>query len=751
MLKITYALICTFEIAVLIMCGLKSRKYVETVGKSVEKLMYFSAVSSFGYMLTFISHDYFIDMIGFAIYLAFHGWMSYMMLSFTYDYIVRRKGQEFFINNKIMKAINIILLADTVFIGTNIFTEYAFKIEYIPFFDNSIAIYHPKPWFYIHAGLCALLFISSLVFFWMRIVKSPRMYQIKYGIITIIMVFILITNIVYMITDMPFDLSLVLHFFTAIAINHYTIEYIPQYLKDYMQRMALDKMRDFIIMFDYENNSSYMNINAQKFFGMKKMSLDYLKEKLKNSVVKDVNGNERIFINDYEELRDEYDKYLGCFYVLHEITNEKKLHDKYRYLATYDSLTGVYNRSFFLETAESFMKSNPEETYLMIVSDLRQFKAINDVFGSEQGDILLKKIAKKMIMSDDNNRVYGRIGSDNFALCMPKKNFDVDEYLIKSANTLKIENSNYMVVNHIGVYEVEDINIPVASMCDRAMLAINTIKDDMQREVAFFDKNLRDKILSEQEILKNIIPAFENMQFNIYLQPQFSHSTGKILGVETLVRWIHPDKGMIPPNIFIPMMEKSGLISRLDRYVWRLACAMLKKWKKQGIDIPVSVNISPKDFYYIDIYDEFMSLIKEYDIEPGQIKLEITESAVMQDVNNQIKLIKRLQSEGFIVLMDDFGSGYSSLNTLKDIPVDILKMDMKFLEKSENVQRSRDIMQVIVEMSNKLGMPVIAEGVETKEQADFLLNIGCDIIQGYYYAKPMPVSEFEEKYLNIIC
>ena len=363
----------------------------------------------------------------------------------------------------------------------------------------------------------------------------------------------------------------------------------------------------------------------------------------------------------------------------------------------------------------------------------------------------LKKIAKKMIMSDDNNRVYGRIGSDNFALCMPKKNFDVDEYLIKSANTLKIENSNYMIVNHIGVYEVEDINMPVASMCDRAMLAINTIKDDMQREVAFFDKNLRDKILSEQEILKNIIPAFENMQFNIYLQPQFSHSTGKILGVETLVRWIHPDKGMIPPNIFIPMMEKSGLISRLDRYVWRLACAMLKKWKKQGIDIPVSVNISPKDFYYIDIYDEFMSLIKEYDIEPGQIKLEITESAVMQDVNNQIKLIKRLQSEGFIVLMDDFGSGYSSLNTLKDIPVDILKMDMKFLEKSENVQRSRDIMQVIVEMSNKLGMPVIAEGVETKEQADFLLNIGCDIIQGYYYAKPMPVSEFEEKYLNIIC
>ena len=146
-----------------------------------------------------------------------------------------------------------------------------------------------------------------------------------------------------------------------------------------------------------------------------------------------------------------------------------------------------------------------------------------------------------------------------------------------------------------------------------------------------------------------------------------------------------------------------------------------------------------------------MSLIKEYDIEPGQIKLEITESAVMQDVNNQIKLIKRLQSEGFIVLMDDFGSGYSSLNTLKDIPVDILKMDMKFLEKSENVQRSRDIMQIIVEMSNKLGIPVIAEGVETKEQADFLLNIGCDIIQGYYYAKPMPVSEFEEKYLNIIC
>ena len=211
-----------------------------------------------------------------------------------------------------------------------------------------------------------------------------------------------------------------------------------------------------------------------------------------------------------------------------------------------------------------------------------------------------------------------------------------------------------------------------------------------------------------------------------------------------MVRWLHPTKGMIMPGVFIETFEKNGMIVKLDQYIWELACKQLKKWKDAGMeDKYISVNISPKDFYLTDIYKTFTELIAKYEIQPKNLKLEITETAIIMDLERQLELIEKLRKAGFVVEMDDFGSGYSSLNTLKDIPVDVLKMDMKFVEKSDNEQRSADILQMVIAMADKLGMSVIAEGVETKERADFLQSIGCDLIQGYYYSEPLTVDEFE--------
>lgn len=390
------------------------------------------------------------------------------------------------------------------------------------------------------------------------------------------------------------------------------------------------------------------------------------------------------------------------------------------------------------------MKNNPQEQYYIICSDIRQFKVINDIFGPEAGDRILRTIADSIRDADDHNRVYGRISGDSFAICMPACNFSEDSYFMRSGSTLRIKGINYPIVNHMGIYEVDDLSLPVSSMCDRAMLAISSMKNNVQQQIIYYDEHMRKEILQEQEILKDLTPAFEEKQFTIYIQPQFNHRTGEIAGGETLVRWKHPKKGLLKPQVFTSMMEDKGLISKLDRYVWRMACEFIKKLENQGKKISLSVNISPKDFYYLDLYREFMGLVKEYDISPAGLKLEITESAVIMDVPKQVALIEKLQAEGFVVEMDDFGSGYSSLNTLKDIPVDILKLDMKFMEKSKNTKRSADIVQMVVAMADKLGMPVIAEGVETKEQADFLGRIGCDIIQGYYYAKPMSMEEFEQ-------
>ncbi|MDE7138149.1 MAG: EAL domain-containing protein, partial [Ruminococcus sp.] len=274
------------------------------------------------------------------------------------------------------------------------------------------------------------------------------------------------------------------------------------------------------------------------------------------------------------------------------------------------------------------------------------------------------------------------------------------------------------------------------------------IKDSYQNIVAYYDSHLRDDFISEQKVISEFENAIETGQFRAYIQPQIT-ADGRINGGEVLVRWIHPD-GVIPPCKFIEIFEQTGLISRLDIYMWELACIQLDKWNREGrTDYYLSVNISQKDFYLLDVYEVITSLVDKYQINPESLHLEITETAVMNNPAVQLKLIQRLRDFGFIIEIDDFGSGYSSLNTLKDLTADVLKIDMGFLKDTENKEeRSKTILGMIVSLAKSLDMEVITEGVETKEQVNFLTEFGCDIFQGYFFAKPMPVGEFEEKYLS---
>ena len=243
--------------------------------------------------------------------------------------------------------------------------------------------------------------------------------------------------------------------------------------------------------------------------------------------------------------------------------------------------------------------------------------------------------------------------------------------------------------------------------------------------------------------------ALECGQFCMYLQPQV-HDDGKINSAEALVRWAHPTNGLIPPGKYIPILEKTGLVHKLDMYIWEKAIKKIADWKVLGInDMQISVNISTNDFYHIDIYKVLTGLVEKYDIDVNLINLEITESALMKNYEENIATIDQLKNYGFKIEIDDFGSGYSSLNMLKDIGADVLKIDMLFLRETENKIRSRKILKSIIDMSKALGMPVIIEGVETDEQLSYLKEMKCDMYQGYYYSKPIPVNEFEEKYLSL--
>ena len=407
------------------------------------------------------------------------------------------------------------------------------------------------------------------------------------------------------------------------------------------------------------------------------------------------------------------------------------------------------NKEYFIEKVEHRLKYDRFTSYYLIVSDIVNFKLINDLHGKAFGDMVLKRISddlRKYAAPDD---IYARLYNDHFILLVPKRHFDSDTYIGVFKNGVSyLNNFSYTLVGHLGIYEVDDLSLPVSVMCDRAFLALKTIKNDYKSDIAYYDDKLRLEVLQMQMLMNELPEALKSGQVQMYLQPQVKKN-GELVGAEALVRWHHPTKGLIPPSDFIQIIEKINIISDVDRYVWECACKKLAEWKANGNDnLSISVNISAKDFFTMDLYETFTGLVKKYDIAPKNLNLEITETAVIMDIDNQIQLLDRLRNAGFVVEMDDFGSGYSSLNMLKDICVDVLKIDMAFLQKSKNDEKSHIILEQIIRLAKELGMKVLTEGVETESHVDFLSQAGCDLFQGFYFSRPISVADFEEKYLN---
>lgn len=411
----------------------------------------------------------------------------------------------------------------------------------------------------------------------------------------------------------------------------------------------------------------------------------------------------------------------------------------------YDSITGLYNRwGFFLE-AQNILKNNQEIKYDIICSDIRHFKLVNDLFGIKEGNNLLKQIGDRLREKESLNGIYARLEADKFGILIPTENaHEIIDFFLNTEFRVD-RHSSYMVHVVIGVYEIDDRTIPVSLMCDRAYMALNAVKADGGIHVSYFKESMREQMLKEQLCFVEFQRAIKNQEMMIYLQGLVD-SEKKIVGAEALVRWNHPTRGILAASEFVVPLEKNGLIAELDRYVWELCCKQLKQWEKEGREnLFLSINISAKDFEIMDVCDVLTGLVKKYEIAPEKLRLELTETTLMRDFDKNIKLIALFRKKGFIVEIDDFGSGYSSLNMMKDIIVDVVKLDMKFLGKSDNKERSITILQAMINLIKKLGMQVIVEGVETEEQFYLLREYHCDVFQGYYFMYPVSVEDFERK------
>lgn len=607
-------------------------------------------------------------------------------------------------------------------------------------------------------GMVVLIVLPLVV----KIVKSPAMYRKKFWLTLISLMIIIAANILYLVMSLEIDFSVLTYGIMALAIYYFNVIYVPQGLVEGLLSSSMKNMDDCVVCYDIEGNCVYANSVAYGFFKAESVKSfeDYYREWMNGRQLseaedadwqetREVNSAKRYYDVSFKRLCDNSNNYVGCFFKMHDETVEVEKLAAERFRATHDRLTGIYNKEHFYDIVTEVVREAEPGTYCMVCSDIKNFKLVNDIFGINVGDEVLLNIADALKRLARPGSIYGRISGDRFAICMPKERFNPDVF----ANEIrrigeKSGTATYRICVQVGVYDIVDRDIAVSVMCDRAYMAIKTIKASLADVIAHYDEGIRESSVSEQKVIGEFGTALEEGQICFYIQPQVS-VRGKILGGEALVRWIHPERGMVPPIEFIGILESTGLICKLDMYIWELACKKLREWKDKGLtDYHISVNISPKDFYFADIYKVFTELVEKYEIRPQNLRLEITETAIMSDFGKQLVLIQRLQEYGFMVEMDDFGSGYSSLNMLKDIPVNTLKVDMGFLRQTSHQERSRTILKTIIALSKQLGMAVVTEGVETREQVDFLTEIGCDIFQGYYFAKPMPVSEFERKYFD---
>ncbi len=411
-----------------------------------------------------------------------------------------------------------------------------------------------------------------------------------------------------------------------------------------------------------------------------------------------------------------------------------------------DETTGAMSRLSFIKAGQSILSSNPDKTYIVAVGDVNKLKIINDLYGFNIGNDVLCHIAATLKQLAGDKGLVSRLGGGSFALLMESSVDSLQRLLsckVFDCSTLRI---NFPVTMHFGIRITEKIN-QITSAIDQASLCMDFAISSIENTYTIYSDEYSEKIHSEADITSKMQPALENDEFKLWFQPQYSAGSGELVGAEALCRWVKPDGSVISPALFIPIAEKNGFIRALDQKIWENVYKTVRDWIDQGIEpVPVSINVSRVSLESDKFYYVIKRLKERYNIPDKYIHFEITESAVLNAHELLNTRIQKIRDLGYLIAMDDFGSGYSSLNSLRNMPIDILKLDMGFLRGDDPHNKGGTIITYVARMAQGLEYSTVAEGVETQEQADFLRSIGVNVFQGYLYAKPMP----EEQFLKIL-
>ncbi len=757
--KIVYTIVLLLIVSVLMVLFAKILRSRKEHKKILSIPCFLAIATSIIYLGFLMSEKYKISLIFEELYLISTLWLVMSMLFFTLKFSKLKKT---------IKSVNIGLTIlgaiDSVSIIANSFFHHSFDlVKIVSVYDFSYWGIYLKNVHFIHLGLCYGIALANVLVLLKMLITSPRFYKRQFGIILIAYLVTVIANFLSYNFNFPLDFSVPLYPLLGSFLTYYTSFGFPKELLQKILATFCLSMDEAAVYYDIDGRCKWMNSQAENLFNSYEDAEQYRESWL--SIPRDnisdqtdsffYGGKSHHFQVEYKDTSDLKDKNegelskIGSFLIFVDKTEEINQIQKEQYEGSHDDLTGALNRFGFFKQVNEAISRNSTEGMILICSNIKNFKMINEIFGEKAGDAILKKVVAVTKVSVVSGMIFGRINDDKFALYMPKSSFKEDFFLekLKSMQTVTL-NTLYKIHFQFGIYEPRKRFENAQIMFDKALIAINAISNDLSRVFARYDSNLMDKLLEEKNILGEFDQAIEEGQFKMYLQPQIGVD-GSFFGAEALARWQHPTRGFIYPKSFISVLDKAGLLYRLDRYIWEQAARQIRDWNERGLgDVHISVNVSAKAFYFIDIYKTFTGLVEKYKINPSHLKIEITETVIMTDFKKAMLLFSKLQEYGFQIEIDDFGSGYSSLNMLKDIKADILKIDMVFLKKTENMRRSRIILESIISMAKSLDMMVLTEGVEEREQVEMLKELGCDTFQGYYFSKPLTPEEFESQYFT---
>ncbi len=436
------------------------------------------------------------------------------------------------------------------------------------------------------------------------------------------------------------------------------------------------------------------------------------------------------------------------YYLISFISVIVSMHKTTKIIYT-DMITGGNNWLHFVKKASSLLKrKSATHTYAVLHLKMRKYRSFCTCFGVEEGEALIEKLYQVLKKNIKNNEAMAHQENAEFGLLLAY----TDEQQLRTRiealeNALDDVLPKMKLYFAVGIYQVQPKERDIEQLYNNALLACDMLGEEAENQIAFFDVEMNKQRLWERKVEDDMDAALTNREFQVYLQPKISTAEEVLAGAEALVRWIHPKEGFIPPNKFIPIFERNGFILKLDDYMLEEVARQQAKWIEQGRNVvPISVNVSRAHFAREDLAEHICSIVDQYQVPHQVIELELTESAFFDDKKLLLQTVKKLREEGFIVSMDDFGAGYSSLNSLKELQLDVLKLDADFFRGVETQDRGLLIVSEVIDLAKKLNMKIVAEGIESREQVDFLAEQECDLIQGYFFAKPMPIREFEEKY-----